>query len=119
MEELVAILVPLGSLSAIFIGITAITKAINDGKLKKRLIELGHLEPEKQWILQKQNSATETYANLKYGILLICVGAGFMAVSNLSMENDSTTIFGMLSILAGAGFLVYFVLMKYLFKKAD
>lgn len=119
MFDATAFLVPVGILTVIFWGLTTIIKTFKEAKIKGRMIELGHLEPEKQWILQKSATIADTYSNLKYGILLVCVGIGFMAIRNLDIENDTSTIFGLVSILAGAGFLLYFALMKYMFKKAD
>ncbi len=114
-----AFLVPVGILTVIFWGLTSIIRTFKEAKIKSRLIELGHLEPDKQWILQKSATVADTYSNLKYGILLVFIGLGFMAVRNLDLETDSPTIFGLLAILAGAGFLLYFVMMKYMFNKAD
>ena len=114
-----AFLVPVGILTVLFWGLTTIIRTLKEASIKKRMIELGHLESEKQWILQKSATIADTYSNLKYGILLICVGVGFMAIQNLDFESDTSTIFGLVAILAGAGFLLYFVMMKYIYKKAD
>jgi len=119
MSSLTGILVPIGTTYLLFWGIVAIMRVAKESSIKARMVELGHLEPEKQWILQKSANTPDAYSNLKFGILLISVGSGLIAVRNLDLEYDSPTILGLLALLAGAGFLVYFLIMKYLYKKAD
>ncbi|GAB2791823.1 hypothetical protein GCM10027275_40840 [Rhabdobacter roseus] len=119
MSDLTGILVPIGTLAIIFWGIHAIISTLKEAKIRSRLIELGHLETEKQWILEKRQQANDTYANLKYGIILLCLGAGFVLIQDLDMYHNSSLIFGIIALLAGVGFLLYFALMKYFFKKAD
>jgi hypothetical protein len=114
-----AFLAPVGILTVIFWGLTTIIRILKEASIKKRMIELGHLESEKQWILEKSTTVANTYSNLKYGILFVCVGIGFIAIRNLSMEQDALTVLGLVAILAGFGFLIYFMIMKYIYKKAD
>lgn len=111
--------IPIAVTYIIFWGIISILRIKREAEIKARMVELGHLEPEKQWITQKSASVADTYANLKYGILLVAVGIGFMLVKDLNIEFDSSTMMGIVAILAGSGFLVYFVIMKYLYRKAD
>lgn len=119
MSSLTGILVPIGTTYLLFWGIVAIMKVAKESSIKARMVELGHLEPEKQWILQKSGSALDTYSNLKFGILLVCVGIGLMIVNDLDLEHNALIIFGLLAIVAGLGFLLYFAMMKYLYRKAD
>lgn len=119
MEGIVALSIPIAVTYIIFWGIISIQRTNREAKIKARMVELGHLEPEKQWIVQKSANVADTYSNLKYGILLVSVGVGFMLVKDLDIELDTTTMAGTLAIVAGIGFLVYFMIMKYLYQKAD
>ncbi|MPR35027.1 DUF6249 domain-containing protein [Salmonirosea aquatica] len=119
MNSLAGILIPLGTTYLLFWGIVTIMRVAKESSIKARMVELGHLEPEKQWILQKSASAPDAYSNLKYGILLVCVGAGLMIVNDLNLDHNAPIIFGLLSIVAGLGFLLYFLIIKYLYRKAD
>lgn len=119
MEGIVALSIPISITYILFWGIISILRVNRESAIKARMVELGHLEPDKQWITQKSASVADTYANLKYGLLLVSVGIGFMLVKDLDIEFDSTTIIGIISMVAGLGFLVYFLIMKYLYRKAD
>ncbi len=119
MAGIIAVTIPIAVTFILFWGIISILRVVRESRIKDRMVELGHLEPEKQWITQKSSSVADTYANLKYGILLISVGIGFMLVKDLDIEFDSTTVVGTIAMVAGAGFLLYFVIMKYLYQKAD
>ncbi len=119
MAGIIAVTIPIAVTFILFWGIIGILRIVKDSNLKARMVELGHLEPEKEWILKRSTDATSTYSNLKFGILLISVGIGFMLVKDMDIEFDSTTIIGIISIVAGLGFLVYFGIMKYVYRKAD
>ena len=119
MEGIVALSIPIAVTYIIFWGITSILRIKRESDIKARMVELGHLEPDKQWIIQKSTSAADTYANLKYGILLVSVGAGLMIVNDLNLDHNALIIFGLLAIVAGLGFLTYFAIMKYLYRKVD
>ena len=119
MAGIIAVTIPIAVTYIFFWGIIAILRVVKESNIKARMVELGHLEPEKQMILERKNAASSTYANLKFGILLVSLGIGFMLVRDLDIEFDSTTIIGIIAILAGVGFLVYFLIMKYFYRKAD
>lgn len=119
MEGIVALSIPISITYIIFWGIISILRINRESKIKARMVELGHLEPEKQWITQKSASVADTYSNLKYGILLVSVGIGLVIVNDLNLEYNAPVIFGLLAIVAGLGFLAYFAIMKYFYKKAD
>lgn len=119
MTGLVAVMIPIAVTYIVFWGIVTILRIVKESRIKDRMVELGHLEPEKQWILQKSASAPDTYSNLKYGIVLVSVGAGLMIVNDLNLDHNAPIIFGLLAIVAGLGFLLYFAIMKYLYRKAD
>ncbi len=111
--------IPIAVTYIIFWGIISILKVRRESEIKARMVELGHLEPDKQWIIKKDTSVADTYSNLKYGILLVSVGAGLVVVNDLNMDHNAPVIFGLLAIIAGLGFLIYFAIMKYLYRKAD
>lgn len=111
--------IPIAITYIIFWGIVSILKVKRESEIKARMVELGHLEPEKQWITQKSASVADTYSNLKYGLLLVSVGIGFMLVKDLDIQFDTTMIIGIIAIVSGLGFLIYFAIMKYLYRKAD
>ncbi len=119
MNSLTGILVPIATTYLFFWGIISILKVIRESRIKARMVELGHLEPEKQWITQKSASLADTYSNLKYGIVLVSVGTGLMIVNDLDLDHNAPIIFGLLAIVAGLGFLLYFAIMKYLYRKVD
>jgi hypothetical protein len=112
-------MIPIAVTYIVFWGVVAIMRIQKETRLKSRMIELGHLEPEKQWITQKSMNMADTYSNLKYGIVLVSVGTGLMIVNDLDLDHNAPIIFGLLAIVAGLGFLLYFGIMKYLYKKVD
>ncbi|GHB79533.1 DUF6249 domain-containing protein [Persicitalea jodogahamensis] len=119
MAGIIAVTIPIATTFILFWGIINILRIVKESNIKARMVELGHLEPDKQWITQKTASVADTYANLKYGILLVSVGAGLVIVNGMNLENNGPIIFGLLAIVAGVGFLTYFAIMKYFYKKAD
>lgn len=119
MNSLAGILIPIGTTYLFFWGTINILKVIRESRIKARMVELGHLEPEKQWITQKSATLADTYSNLKYGIVLVSVGTGLMIVNDLDLDHNAPIIFGLLAIVAGLGFLLYFAIMKYLYRKVD
>lgn len=119
MTELVAVMIPIAVTYIVFWGTVTIMRIDKESRIKSRMIELGHLEPEKQWITQKSINVADTYSNLKYGIVLVSVGIGLVIVNDLDLDHNAPIIFGLLAIVAGLGFLIYFAIMKYLYRKAD
>ena len=119
MAGLVAVMIPIAVTYIVFWGIISILRIIRESRIKARMVELGHLEPDKQWITQKSANVADTYSNLKYGIVLVSVGTGLVIVNDLNLDHNAAIIFGLLAIVAGLGFLLYFAIMKYLYRKAD
>lgn len=119
MAGIIAVTIPIATTFILFWGIINILRITKDSKIKARMVELGHLEPDKQWITQKTASVADTYSNLKYGILLVSVGIGLVIINDLNIDHNAPVIFGLLAIVAGLGFLTYFAIMKYFYRKAD
>ena len=90
----------------IFYGIVSIVRTVADYQLRRKLINLGHVDRQSTEILSKtQNSHLDS---LKWGLIILFGGIGFIIISLPFINIDSPLPFGIMSVCVALGFLVYF-----------
>lgn len=102
-------------IGVIFYGIVSFVRAITDYLLRKKLIQLGHIDSQSVSILNKQrNSHLES---LKWGLIILFAGLGFIIISIPAIDIDSPLPFGIIAVCVATGFLLYFYLAKRMLEK--
>jgi len=106
-------LVPFSVLGTIGVTMYYLTKTMTDYSLKKRMISNGLVGEEAAKILASQQSSSNKYASLKWGLIILFGGIGMIIVDPIIEQNDSTTMpIGILGISISLGFLVYYFIVK-------
>ena len=99
----------------IFYGIVSIVKAITDYQLRRKLINLGHIDKQSTEILSRtRNNHLES---LKWGLIILFGGIGFIIISHPAIDIDSPFPFGVMSVCIAIGFLLYFFIARRMTEK--
>ena len=95
----------------VFTSFVLIAKIITDYATRKRLIDKG-LVDEKVKYLFSDVGATHLLSNIRWGLILVAIGAALFwkQVSPYRVEDE--TVFGLMFVLGGIGFLVYYFIAK-------
>ncbi|MEM9673520.1 MAG: DUF6249 domain-containing protein [Cyclobacteriaceae bacterium] len=94
----------------IFFSVVSVFRIIFDYQLRRKMIQMGHVDQNSVAILnQKRNSRLDS---LKWGLIILFAGIGFVIISIPSIEIDSPLPFGIMSICIAVGFLLYFAISK-------
>jgi amino acid transporter len=94
----------------IFFSVVSVFRIIFDYQLRRKMIQMGHVDENSVAILnQKRNNRLDS---LKWGLIILFAGIGFVIISIPSIETDSPLPFGIMSICIAVGFLLYFVISK-------
>ncbi|WKN42368.1 DUF6249 domain-containing protein [Tunicatimonas pelagia] len=93
-----------------FFGIVSIIKVITDYQLRRKMIQLGHVDRESIAILRKQRN--NRMESLKWGLIILFAGIGFMIISFPGIDLDSPLPFGIMAVSIAIGFLSYFAISK-------
>jgi len=99
-------------MAVVFFSVVAIVKIISDNTIRRRLIDKG-LVDEKIKFLYNGSSRTKALSNLKWGIVLIGIGAAAI-IAQISREDwvDRGGAIGLMFIFGGIGYLTYYFLMS-------
>ena len=105
-------LTPVFVLSTIFGGIALIISVVTNGKIKKKMLELGKLEfdPELMNSLMGKNESSIT--SLKWGVIGLFSGVGLLIIHLLSDQDAPALFFAIEAISVSLGFITYFLLYK-------
>ena len=76
----------------IFYGLVSIIRAITDYQLRRKLIQLGHIDKHAADVLQKPQDSR--MASLKWGIIVLFGGIGLIIISVAGIDDDSALPFG-------------------------
>ena len=110
-------MVPIIIVPTIFFCIVAIVKIVSDNMVRRKLIDKDMVNADAKYLFV--NSMNSAPASLKWGLVLIAVGAavliGQLAPYSISEE---VTISAML-IMAGLALIVYYFIASRLFKKSE
>lgn len=103
----------------VFFGLYHMMKLIADYLLKRKIIKAGHID--KAGILEppKQSEEINRYPSLKWGLVALTTGLGFILIEVLRQVNPTLIDYqnaalplGILLVFISLGFLVYFFIMN-------
>lgn len=103
----------------VFFGLYHMLKLIADYLLKRKIIKAGHID--KAGILEppKQSEEINRYPSLKWGLVALTTGLGFILIEVLRQVNPTLIDYqnaalplGILLVFISLGFLVYFFIMN-------
>ena len=105
------IIVPIGVIGIIFFGVVSIIRAVTDYQLRRKLIQLGHVDKEAVNLLQKSND--NRAVSLKWGLIILFGGIGLIIISITGIESqDSALPLGVVAVSVSIGFLLYYFLRR-------
>ena len=105
------IIVPIGVIGIIFFGVVSIIRAITDYQLRRKLIQLGHVDKEASYLLRSASS--NQAASLKWGLIILFGGLGLIIISVTGIERqDSALPLGVVAVCVAVGFLLYYYLRR-------
>lgn len=95
-----------------FICIAVVIISLSNNRLKKKLIELGHVDENAINLLGK--SMQYKFNSLKWGLILFFGGLGLVIITFFPghLRSDSPLPFGIEIIMISLGFLTYYYLIK-------
>ncbi len=105
--------------AVVFFGLYHMMKLIADYLLKRKIIKAGHID--KAGILEppKQNDENNRYPSLKWGLVALCTGLGFIIIEVIRQVNPTMIDYhnavlpiGILLVFISLGFLSYFFIMN-------
>jgi hypothetical protein len=103
----------------VFFGSYHIIKLISEHLLKRKIIKAGHVD--KAGILEppKQNDEVNRYPSLKWGLVALMAGLGFIVIEifysinpTLISRYNAVLSIGILLVFISLGFLLYFFIMN-------
>ncbi|MGB3849812.1 MAG: DUF6249 domain-containing protein [Tunicatimonas sp.] len=105
------IIVPIGVVGIVFFGVVSIIKTITDYQLRRKLIQLGHVDQQAVDLLQK--STNDQATSLKWGLIILFGGIGLIIISVTGIEQRQSALpFGVLAVCLSLGFLLYHFLRR-------
>lgn len=102
------IIVPIGVMGIIFFGTVSIIRAFTDYQLRRKLIQLGHVDRQAVSILQKPQD--NRLSALKWGLIIFFGGIGLIIISLFNVDGDSPLSFGIEAVCIAIGFLLYYMI---------
>lgn len=97
-------------IGVLFFGIVNIIKTFTDYRLRRRLVELGHVDEKVSSILS--NKADNYYNALKWGMIIFFGGLGLIILEFIPYEADSPFPYGFEAVFIATGFLLYFMIVR-------
>ena len=105
------IIVPIGVIGIIFFGVVSIIRSVTDYQLRRKLIQLGHVDKEASYLLRKVND--NRASSLKWGLIILFLGIGLIIISVTGFEQQQSALpFGILAVSVSIGFLLYYFLRR-------
>ncbi|MBI5265969.1 MAG: hypothetical protein HY851_01940 [candidate division Zixibacteria bacterium] len=99
---------PVLVLAVIFGGIIGIIRAKSDYQFRQRLIDKGAVDEKVQEMLAKSSFGGHNLSNLKWGMVLVAIGAAALIGRFLPYDMDDGGTIGLMFIFAGVAFLIYY-----------
>src|SRR5690606_36373941 len=98
----------------LFICITIIIISLSNNRLKRKMIELGHVDENSIKLLNSTQSWKFKFNALKWGLILFFAGMGLVVIALLPhyLQFNSPLPFGLELMFIALGFLIYFFLVK-------
>ena len=105
--------VPIFIVGIIFFSAVYVIKILSDTRIRRRLIESGQIDEKIKYLFFDQGGQMGNYfTSVKWGLVLIAVGAAFLISRLYSYPLEPDITFGLMFFLAGVAFLIYYVLAK-------
>ena len=102
MYDLIAILIPI----VLAVCIVVVIKSIEDSRLKRRFVDANSDEAQIRAILST-DYASRRRSELKWGSVLISIGAGFALMALLGLDAEDPMSYALLFGTTGVGILVF------------
>ena len=106
------VFMPISILGSFGASLYFFTKAVTDYSLKKKMIEKGYVNEDTQAIFRKENSLTNKFGSLKWGLLALTGGVALIVMDRMDVEANSTLPYGILAVALSIGFLTYYFIVK-------
>ncbi len=106
------ILIPIVVFVSMVTGIILFTKILADYKLRKRLIEKGHVDEKASNILNNESNLTNKYSSLKWGLVVLFGGIGLIVINLMPYDGEEPLPYGIFAVSVAIGFLSYFFYVK-------
>jgi len=90
----------------VFAAIVTVLKLLVDANTRSKLIQKGLVDEKAKYLFSKSDHPVRS--NLKWGLVLVGIGAAFLIRQLFDYYFDDTTILGFMFLFAGIGFLVYY-----------
>ncbi len=107
MYDIIAILIPLSLAVCIVVAIRIVVEA----RLRRRLAET-HASEELLQSLLLADGENRRASSLKWGLVSVVAGIGFVAVDVLGLAVDDPSTFGVLFVAIGLGLIAYYAITR-------
>lgn len=91
----------------VFASIITVLKLLVDASTRSKLIAKGLVDEKTKYLFAHSDHPVRT--NLKWGLVLVGIGAAFLIRQLFDYYFDDTTIVGFMFLFAGIGFLAYYL----------
>ena len=113
MDNIAEVLIPISIFGTLGLVIFHITKTLTNYYLRKKIVEKGLNGDEAVKILASEQSKINNYSNLKWGLIILSSGIGFVIIDQLKATMTNSTLpFGIFAICISIGFLAYYFIMQ-------
>lgn len=110
--EITELLMPVSILGSLGASIYYLTRAITDYNLKKKMVEKGYVNEDTQAIFKEHQANVGKYTSLKWGLIALFVGLGFILMEYIPVRPDSPLPYGLFAVSVSIGFLLYFFIVQ-------
>lgn len=91
----------------VFSAIVIMLKLLVDANIRSKLIAKGLVDEKVKYLFSRSDHPVRS--NLKWGLVLVGIGAAFLVQQLSGYYFDDTTILGFMFVFAGSGFLIYYL----------
>jgi CBS domain containing-hemolysin-like protein len=106
MQEILIVLI-------VFASIVYVIRSILDHRLRRRLIDSGHLDDKSKILVLQSDDRKQQYLNsIRWGLVLIGIGAALFLGNLFPGHITEEMTIGFIFFFSGLAFLVYYFLMK-------
>lgn len=99
-----------------FAFVLCMTKVLSDNWTKRKLVEARVSDDVVRTLFRKE-SDPEMFAALKWGIVLVSIGVGLIALQHLRAGFDEPLAWGVVLVFGGAGLLAYYAVARALVRR--
>lgn len=107
MDDILSLLIPMVG----FVCLVAIVRAVETGRLRRRLAET-HASEDLVRALAEADKASRRHGALKWGLVLVASGAAFVLIDVFGLGARDPAAYGILLVAAGAGLLLHHALQR-------